>query len=137
MLTVMLSHSDCSLLPLVEDIVQDILVALDLSYDHTATLFCSVLHALMKALGEESNVMHVTSFRNMIIISIVLCFPVERWFPSSRANHGDSASTGEISAYKEDLNVRQFLLDYLKQKELAEGTVIEEDDSEDLGNKEL
>lgn len=75
MLTVMLSHSDCSLLPLVEDIVQDILVALDLSYDHTATLFCSVLHALMKALGEESKVMHVTSFRNIIMISVILFFP--------------------------------------------------------------
>lgn len=133
----MLSHSDCSLLPLVEDIVQDILVALDLSYDHTATLFCSVLHALMTALGEESNVMHVTSFRNIIIISIISFCPVERWFPSSRADSGDSASTGEVSAHKEDLNVRQFLLDHLKQKELAEGIVTEEDDGEDLGKKEL
>lgn len=130
----MLSHSDCSLLPLVEDIVQDILVALDLSYDHTATLFCSVLHALMTALGEQSKVMHVTSFRNIIIISFC---PVERWFPSSRADSGDSASTGEVPAHKEDLNVRQFLLDHLKQKELAEGIVTEEDDGEDLGKKEL
>lgn len=56
-LTVMLTHSDCSLLPLVGDIVQDVLTALDLSYDHTAALFCSVLHALMKALGESSEVM--------------------------------------------------------------------------------
>lgn len=57
MLTVMLTHSDRSLLPLVGDIVQDVLMALDLSYDHTAALFCSVLHALMKALGEISKVM--------------------------------------------------------------------------------
>lgn len=74
MLTVMLTHSDCSLLPLVEDIVQDILVALDLSYDHTAALFCSVLHALMKALGEDLKVMHVMSFTNNIIISIIMFF---------------------------------------------------------------
>uniref|UniRef100_A0A3Q4BIQ5 Uncharacterized protein n=1 Tax=Mola mola TaxID=94237 RepID=A0A3Q4BIQ5_MOLML len=53
-LTVMLTHSDCSLLPLVGDIIQDVLTALDLSYDHTAALFCSVLHALMNALGEIS-----------------------------------------------------------------------------------
>lgn len=53
----MLTHSDCSLLPLVGDIVQDVLMALDLSYDHTAALFCSVLHALMKALGEISKVL--------------------------------------------------------------------------------
>lgn len=52
-LTVMLTHSDCSLLPLVGDIVQDVLMALDLSYEHTAALFCSVLHALMRALGEQ------------------------------------------------------------------------------------
>lgn len=51
-LTVMLTHSDCSLLPLVADVIRDVLMALDLSYDHTAALFCSVLHALMKALGE-------------------------------------------------------------------------------------
>ncbi|KAK5923267.1 hypothetical protein CgunFtcFv8_000251 [Champsocephalus gunnari] len=62
-LTVMLTHSDCSLLPLVGDIVQDVLMALDLSYQHTAALFCSVLHALLKALA--------------------------RWFPSdsSRTSH--------------------------------------------------
>lgn len=52
-LTVMLAHSDCSLLPLVGDIVQDVLMALDLSYDQSATLFGSVLLALMKALGKE------------------------------------------------------------------------------------
>lgn len=69
----MLTHSDCSLLPLVEDIVQDILVALDLSYDHTAPLFCSVLHALMKALGEDSEVMSVMSVRNNIL-SIIIFF---------------------------------------------------------------
>lgn len=63
-LTVMLTHSDCSLLPLVEDIVRDVLMALDLSYDHTATLFCSVLHALMKALGEDAKGMHVMRYRN-------------------------------------------------------------------------
>uniref|UniRef100_A0A669E5F1 TELO2-interacting protein 1 homolog n=1 Tax=Oreochromis niloticus TaxID=8128 RepID=A0A669E5F1_ORENI len=55
-LTVMLTHSDCSLLPLVGDIVQDVLTALDLSYERTAALFCSVLHALMKALGKISTV---------------------------------------------------------------------------------
>jgi len=56
-LTVMLTHSDCSLLPLVGDIVQDVLMALDLSYDHSAAPFCSVLHALVKALGKIPKVM--------------------------------------------------------------------------------
>ncbi|XP_037627880.1 TELO2-interacting protein 1 homolog isoform X1 [Sebastes umbrosus] len=107
-LTVMLSHSDCSLLPLVGDIVQDVLTALDLSYDHTAALFCSVLHALMKALA--------------------------RWFPSSCGRTSESARPKQTSPQKEEaFNIRQFLLDHRKQQELAEGIGIEEDDdTEDL-----
>ncbi|KAM8862699.1 TELO2-interacting protein 1 homolog [Spinachia spinachia] len=106
-LTVMLTHSDCSLLPLVGDIVQDVLSALDLSYDHTAALFCSVLHALMKALA--------------------------RWFPSSRGSTRESAGSKHTSPPEEVLDIRHFLLDLRKQKELAEGVGIEEeDDVEDL-----
>ncbi|KAM8755102.1 TELO2-interacting protein 1 homolog isoform 1-T1 [Acanthopagrus schlegelii] len=105
-LTVMLTHSDCSLLPLVGDIVQDVLMALDLSYDHTAALFCSVLHALMKALA--------------------------RWFPSSCERTSKSSRSKQSSTQKEVLNIRQFLLDQCKQKELAEGIGIEEDDTDDL-----
>lgn len=52
-LAVMFTHSDASLLPLVADVVQDVLTALDLSYDQRAPQFCSVLHLLMKALGES------------------------------------------------------------------------------------
>ncbi|XP_031724708.1 TELO2-interacting protein 1 homolog isoform X1 [Anarrhichthys ocellatus] len=105
-LTVMLTHSDCSLLPLVGDIVQDVLTALDLSYDHKAALFCSVLHALMKALA--------------------------RWFPSSCGRTSESARPKHTSPPKEVLDIRHFLLDLRKQKELAEGIGIEEDDTEDL-----
>ncbi|XP_056241832.1 TELO2-interacting protein 1 homolog [Seriola aureovittata] len=106
-LTVMLTHSDCSLLPLVRDIVQDVLMALDLSYDHTAALFSSVLHALMKALV--------------------------RWFPSSCKKTSESARPKQTSTDQEILDIRQFLLDYRKQKELAEGVGIEDDDdTEDL-----
>ncbi|KAM3872194.1 TELO2-interacting protein 1 homolog [Diretmus argenteus] len=104
-LTVMLAHSDPSLLPLVGDIVQDVLLALDLSYDHTATLFCSVLHALMMALA--------------------------RWFPSGRGNTGESARPRKTSTDQEVFDIRQFLLDYQRQKELAEGIGIEEDNTED------
>uniref|UniRef100_UPI0037E6FDC3 TELO2-interacting protein 1 homolog n=1 Tax=Semicossyphus pulcher TaxID=241346 RepID=UPI0037E6FDC3 len=106
-LTVMLTHSDSSLLPLVGDIVQDVLTALDLSYDHTAALFCSVLHALMKALA--------------------------RWFPSSCGKTKESARAKKTSSHEEVFDIHQFMLDYNKQKELAEGIGIEEDvSSEDL-----
>ncbi|XP_039869855.1 TELO2-interacting protein 1 homolog [Simochromis diagramma] len=100
-LTVMLTHSDCSLLPLVGDIVQDVLTALDLSYERTAALFCSVLHALMKALA--------------------------RWFPSTCSRTSKSTSYRQRSSDQEDLSIRQFLLNYRKQKELAEGIGIEDD----------
>ncbi|XP_037540304.1 TELO2-interacting protein 1 homolog [Nematolebias whitei] len=104
-LTVMLAHSDSSLLPLIRDVVQDVLMALDLSYNHSAALFCSVLHALMKALA--------------------------RWFSSSCCRTSNSASS-KTSTEQEDFDIRQFLLDYRKQKELAEGIGIEVDDTEDL-----
>lgn len=51
-LAVMFAHSDAALLPLVADVVQDVLLALDLSYDQTSRQFCTVLHSLLKALGE-------------------------------------------------------------------------------------
>lgn len=109
-LTVMLTHSDCSLLPLVGDIVQDVLTALDLSYDHTAPLFCSVLHALMKALA--------------------------RWFPSSHCKTTEPCKSSQRSTGLEEFNIGQFLLDYRKQKELAEGIGIEED-LEDIGDTDI
>uniref|UniRef100_A0A673BAD2 TELO2 interacting protein 1 n=1 Tax=Sphaeramia orbicularis TaxID=375764 RepID=A0A673BAD2_9TELE len=108
-LTVMLTHSDHSLLPLVGDIIQDVLMALDLSYDHTAALFCSVLHVLMKALV--------------------------RWFPSSGGRTKESCRPSQTCADQEELDVQQFLMDYRKQKELAEGIGIEDEDTEDMGNK--
>lgn len=53
-LAVMFAHSDAALLPLVADVVQDVLTALDLSYGQRSRQFCTVLHALLKALGERS-----------------------------------------------------------------------------------
>lgn len=100
-LTVMLVHSDSSLLSLVGDIVKDVLTALDLSYDHTAPLFCSVLLALMKALA--------------------------RWFPSGHCSAREPRKPEHRTTNHEEFNIGQFLLDYRKQKELAEGIGIEDD----------
>ncbi|RXN34285.1 TELO2-interacting 1-like protein [Labeo rohita] len=102
-LAVMFTHSDASLLPLVVDVVQDVLTALDLSYDQRAPQFCSVLHSLMKALV--------------------------RWFP---ATMGRQKTPKKETQNKECVNLRQFLLDYKKQKELAEGVGVEEEDPNDL-----
>lgn len=67
-----------------------------------------------------------------VLLGVINLFPLERWFPSSARTR--STGSGTISTQKEVLDIRQFLLDYYKQKELAEGIGIEEDDSEDLGN---
>ncbi|CAL8324810.1 unnamed protein product [Merluccius merluccius] len=110
-LSVILAHSDPSLLPLVADIVHDVLLALDVSYDHTAALFCSVLHSLMTALV--------------------------RWFPPSLDDPGRPPSGQDESSGAADLedmtalDVRQFLLDYSRQKELAEGIGAEEEQEDE------
>ncbi|XP_059886785.1 TELO2-interacting protein 1 homolog isoform X3 [Delphinus delphis] len=54
-LEVMLQNSDASLLPLVADVVQDVLATLDQFYDKRTTSFVSVLHALLTALEEQSD----------------------------------------------------------------------------------
>ena len=48
----MVTHSDASLLPLVADVVQDVLTSLDLNHDQRALEVCEVLHSVMKAIGE-------------------------------------------------------------------------------------
>ncbi|XP_065501461.1 TELO2-interacting protein 1 homolog isoform X2 [Caloenas nicobarica] len=51
-LDTMLRHSDASLLPLVDDVIQDVLAALDQSYNHQAPAFLKVLHSVTAALDE-------------------------------------------------------------------------------------
>lgn len=47
----------------------------------------------------------------------------------------ESSKTEQNSTHHEVFDIRQFLLDQRRQKELAEGIGIEEDDTEELGNK--
>lgn len=51
-LAAMLAQADAELLPLVRDVLRDVLAALDQSYDERAGEFCLVLHSLLQALGE-------------------------------------------------------------------------------------
>ncbi|XP_061745264.1 TELO2-interacting protein 1 homolog isoform X2 [Nerophis ophidion] len=101
-LTVMLRHSDCSLLPLVADLLHDVLMALDLNYQHMAATFCSVLYSLMTSLA--------------------------KWFPSSCNRTKKSCRSQQNSADQEVFDVRHFLLEYCKQKDLAEGLGMGQDD---------
>ncbi|XP_045688729.1 TELO2-interacting protein 1 homolog [Phyllostomus hastatus] len=120
-LEVMLRNSDASLLPLVADVVQDVLAALDQFYDKRATSFVSVLHALLAALAQ--------------------------WFPdTSDLGQQQEQSVGEEGSHlskrpaalgkgPESLttaeDVEQFLLNYLKEKDVADGNVTDFDEEEE------
>lgn len=67
---------------------------------------------------------------------LLFFFLLARWFPSSCERTSKSSRSKQSSTQKEVLNIRQFLLDQRKQKELAEGIGIE-DDTDDLGNSKI
>ncbi|KFQ02923.1 TELO2-interacting protein 1, partial [Leptosomus discolor] len=102
-LDTMLRHSDASLLPLVEDVIQDVLSALDQSHHDQASTFLRVLHSVMTALV--------------------------RWFGSScgrEHRHGQAAErpSGTLSQGRPVVTrqeVERFFLDYVRQKRMAEG----------------
>ncbi|NWX16888.1 TTI1 protein, partial [Aegotheles bennettii] len=109
-LDTMLRHSDASLLPLVEDVIQDVLATLDQSYVHQAPTFLRVLHSVMTALV--------------------------RWFDSSCGQEhqprqaaewwSKTPSQGQLTQQE----VEQFFLDYVRQKQLAEGDLAETGEEE-------
>ncbi|NXX97718.1 TTI1 protein, partial [Centropus bengalensis] len=101
-LDTMLRHSDASLLPLVEDVIQDVLSTLDQSYSNQASVFLGVLHSVMTALVQ--------------------------WFGSSDQEHREgSAAERQSGALCQEPQVvtgqemERFFLDYIKQKQMAEG----------------
>ncbi|XP_003787632.1 TELO2-interacting protein 1 homolog [Otolemur garnettii] len=113
-LEVMLRNSDASLLPLVADVVQDVLATLDQFYDKRAASFVSVLHALLAALAQ--------------------------WFPdpddlrqlqeqSLEEERSQRPVTLENTTTAED--IEQFLLNYLKEKDVADGNISDFDNEEE------
>ncbi|XP_074744502.1 TELO2-interacting protein 1 homolog isoform X1 [Strix uralensis] len=100
-LDTMLRHSDASLLPLVEDVIQDVLSALDQSYSTQASTFLGVLHSVMAALAQ--------------------------WFGSSRGEEQTGEWPRRASCQGQQVvtrqEVEQFFLDYVRQKQIAEGNL--------------
>ncbi|GCB72985.1 hypothetical protein scyTo_0002285 [Scyliorhinus torazame] len=97
-ISVMFSYSDASLLPLVDDVVQDVLLSLDHYYNEKAELIFSVLHSLMSALVH--------------------------WFPpkdpiQKKEKPQDKICRSGITAEE----IRCFFQEYQKQKHLAEGDI--------------
>ncbi|XP_013053934.3 TELO2-interacting protein 1 homolog isoform X1 [Anser cygnoides] len=111
-LDTMLRHSDASLLPLVEDVIQDVLLTLDQSYDHQASTFLGVLYSLMAALV--------------------------KWFgPSCSEEHRrrqaaerQSGTLAQVQPAITRQEVEQFFLDYVRQKQVAEGNLSDSGDEE-------
>ncbi|XP_049672809.1 TELO2-interacting protein 1 homolog [Accipiter gentilis] len=111
-LDTMLRHSDASLLPLVEDVIQDVLSALDQSYNNQASTFLGVLHSVMTALVQ--------------------------WFGSSCGEEHQQRQTpewwsGTLSQGQQVVTrqeVEQFFLDYVRQKQIAEGNLPDTGDEE-------
>ncbi|KAL0595059.1 TELO2-interacting protein 1-like protein [Plecturocebus cupreus] len=116
-LEVMLRNSDASLLPLVADVVQDVLATLDQFYDKRAASFVSVLHALLAALAQ--------------------------WFPDTgNLRHLQEQSLGEEESHLNQRpaalensttaeDITQFLLNYLREKDVADGKVSDFDNEEE------
>ncbi|ELK04175.1 TELO2-interacting protein 1 homolog [Pteropus alecto] len=120
-LEVMLQNSDANLLPLVADVVQDVLATLDQFYDKRATAFVSVLHALLAALAQ--------------------------WFPDTgdcgqlqEQNVGEKGShlSQRPEAFEKGCantttaeDIEQFLLNYLKEKDVADGNISDFDNEEE------
>ncbi|KAF1507499.1 hypothetical protein FQV19_0000091, partial [Eudyptula minor] len=111
-LDTMLRHSDASLLPLVEDVIQDVLSTLDQSYNNQASTFLRVLHSVMAALVQ--------------------------WFGSSCGEkhrqrqtaewQSRTLSQGQHMVTRQE--VEQFFLDYVRQKQIAEGNLPDAGDEE-------
>ncbi|KFQ86316.1 TELO2-interacting protein 1, partial [Phoenicopterus ruber ruber] len=110
-LDTMLRHSDASLLPLIEDVIQDVLSTLDQSYNSQASTFLRVLHSVMAALAQ--------------------------WFGSS---HGEehqgqtaewrSRTSSQAQRVVTRQEVEQFFFDYVRQKQIAEGDLPDTGDEE-------
>ncbi|NWU89566.1 TTI1 protein, partial [Upupa epops] len=114
-LDTMLRHSDARLLPLVEDVIHDVLGALDQSYSNRASTFLGVLHSVMMA--------------------------AVRWFGSSSdekdgpswadENWSKTVSQGQLPTTRQE--VERFFLDYVRQKQVAEGNLPDTEEEEEAG----
>ncbi|XP_059979006.1 TELO2-interacting protein 1 homolog [Lagenorhynchus albirostris] len=120
-LEVMLQNSDASLLPLVADVVQDVLATLDQFYDKRTTSFVSVLHALLTALAQWfPDADHLGQLQEQSIGEEGSHLSQR---PASLEKGLENTTTAE--------DIEQFVLNYLKEKDVADGNVSGFDNEEE------
>ncbi|XP_042317865.1 TELO2-interacting protein 1 homolog isoform X1 [Sceloporus undulatus] len=118
-LEAMLRHSDANVLPLVEDVVQDILTKLDQCHSDRASSFLRVMHTLMKMLVSWFKVEH----------------PARKGWEQERGPLLGAAQPQEkLPALQPPtaMEMEEFFQEYVKQKRIAEGDI---SDSEDEGQE--
>lgn len=96
-ISVMFSYSDASFLPLVDDVVQDVLLSLDLYHNEKAQLIFTVLHSLLMALACWFPPMD----------------PVQKMGKSHKASRSDTTAE----------EIQCFFQQYQNLKRLAEGDI--------------
>ncbi|XP_054029498.1 TELO2-interacting protein 1 homolog, partial [Dryobates pubescens] len=111
-LDAVLRHSDASLLPLVEDVIRDVLSALDHSYNEQAAAFLGVLRSVMTALAAWFGP----------------CCDEEHGRGQAGQSWSRAVSQGQQVVTKQE--VQQFFLDYIRQKQMAEGDLPETEEEE-------
>ncbi|XP_004272880.1 TELO2-interacting protein 1 homolog isoform X1 [Orcinus orca] len=120
-LEVMLQNSDASLLPLVADVVQDVLATLDQFYDKRTTSFVSVLHALLTALAQWfPDADHLGQLQEQSVGEEGSHLSQR---PASLEKGLENTTTAE--------DIEQFVLNYLKEKDVADGNVSGFDNEEE------
>ncbi|XP_059886784.1 TELO2-interacting protein 1 homolog isoform X2 [Delphinus delphis] len=120
-LEVMLQNSDASLLPLVADVVQDVLATLDQFYDKRTTSFVSVLHALLTALAQWfPDAGHLGQLQEQSVGEEGSHLSQR---PASPEKGLENTTTAE--------DIEQFVLNYLKEKDVADGNVSGFDNEEE------
>ncbi|XP_060133393.1 TELO2-interacting protein 1 homolog isoform X2 [Zootoca vivipara] len=117
-LEAMLRHSDANVLPLVDDVIQDILAKLDQHHADRAASFLGVMHTLLLRLASW--------------------FAVECRTEKDLEHEGGCIS-GAAEQSEETLPpplltaeaMEEFFLEYVKQKRIAEGNLTEEEEEEE------
>nr|XP_008119774.1 PREDICTED: TELO2-interacting protein 1 homolog [Anolis carolinensis] len=116
-LEAMLRHSDANVLPLIQDVVQDVLAKLDQCHTDRVSSFLGVMHTLMQMLASWSKVEP----------------PARKdWEPEGGHSLEATHPHEKLPALQPPtvMEMEEFFQEYVKQKRVAEGDLSESEDEE-------